>query len=149
MTRRAAHPVRVLVYGLLMAASAPLWAEEEAPPASEEVTTSQGQPTQGQPTQGQPTQGQPTQGQPTQSQPTQGQPPSVLPGSDVVIIQHEDETVEEYRIGGRVYMIKVEPGKGVPYYLVDTDGDGKLETHYSDLTENIVIPQWVLFRWNR
>jgi hypothetical protein len=67
----------------------------------------------------------------------------------VVIIQHKDETVEEYRIGGRVYMIKVQPGKGVPYYLVDTDGDGKLETHYSDLTENIVIPQWVLFRWDR
>jgi len=129
MTRRAADPVRVLVYGLLLAASAPLWAEEEAPPASEEVTTLQGQPTQG--------------------QPTQGQPPSVVPGSDVVIIQHEDETVEEYRIGGRIYMIKVQPGKGVPYYLVDTDGDGKLETHYSDLTENIVIPQWVLFRWNR
>jgi len=129
MTRRAADPVRVLVYGLLLAASAPLWAEEEAPPASEEVTTPQGQPTQG--------------------QSTQGQPPSVVPGSDVVIIQHEDETVEEYRIGGRIYMIKVQPGKGVPYYLVDTDGDGKLETHYSDLTENIVIPQWVLFRWNR
>ena len=124
MTRRATHPVRVLVYGLLMAASAPLWAEEKSPPASEEVKTSEGQP-------------------------TQGQSPSVVPGSDVVIIQHEDETVEEYRIGGRVYMIKVEPGKGVPYYLVDTDGDGKLETHYSDLTENIVIPQWVLFRWNR
>jgi len=134
MNRRAANPVCVLVYGLLLAVSAPLCAEEEAPPASEEVTTPQGQP---------------SQGKPTQSQPTHGQPPSVVPGSDVVIVQHEDETVEEYRIGGRVYMIKVEPGKGVPYYLVDTDGDGKLETHYSDLTENIVIPQWVLFRWNR
>jgi hypothetical protein len=124
MTRRAADPVRLFIYGLLLAASVPLWAEEAAPPASEEVTI-------------------------PQAQPTQGQPPSVVPGSDVVIIQHKDETVEEYRIGGRVYMIKVQPGKGVPYYLVDTDGDGKLETHYSDLTENIVIPQWVLFRWDR
>ena len=124
MARRPADPVRLLIYGLLVAASVPLWAEEQAPPASEEVKT-------------------------PQDQPTQGQPPSVVPGSDVVIIQHKDETVEEYRIGGRVYMIKVEPGKGVPYYLVDTDGDGKLETHYSDLTENIVIPQWVLFRWDR
>ena len=116
--------MRLLIYGLLLAASVPLWAEEAAPPASEEVTI-------------------------PQAQPTQGQPPSVVPGSDVVIIQHKDETVEEYRIGGRVYMIKVQPGKGVPYYLVDTDGDGKLETHYNDLTENIVIPQWVLFRWDR
>jgi hypothetical protein len=122
MARRSADPVRVFVYGLLLVASAPLWAEDEAPPASEEVST-------------------------PQVQPIQGQPPSVVPGSDVVIIQHEDETVEEYRVGGRLYMIKVQPGKGVPYYLVDTDGDGKLETHYSDLTENIVIPQWVLFRW--
>ena len=124
MARRPADPVRLLIYGLLVAASVPLWAEEQAPPASEEVKT-------------------------PQDQPTQGQPPSVVPGSDVVIIQHKDETVEEYRISGRIYMIKVQPGKGVPYYLVDTDGDGKLETHYNDLTENIVIPQWVLFRWKR
>ena len=124
MARRPADPVRLLIYGLLVAASVSLWAEEQAPPASEEVKT-------------------------PQDQPTQGQPPSVVPGSDVVIIQHKDETVEEYRISGRIYMIKVQPGKGVPYYLVDTDGDGKLETHYNDLTENIVIPQWVLFRWNR
>lgn len=124
MTRRAAHPVRVFIYGLLLAASAPLWAEEEAQPASEEVKA-------------------------PQAQPTQGQPPGVVPGSDVVIVQHKDETIEEYRIGGRIYMIKVQPSKGVPYYLVDTDGDGKLESHYSDLTENILIPQWVLFRWKR
>lgn len=132
MTRRAAYPVHLFFCGLLVVASVPLWAEEEAPPASEEITTHQGQPRASE-----------------EITKHQGQPPSAVPGSDVVIIQHKDETVEEYRIGGRIYMIKVEPSKGVPYYLVDTDGDGKLESHYSDLTENILIPQWVLFRWKR
>lgn len=119
MTRRPANIARLLIVGSLLGLSAPLWAEEETPSPPEEVTTQQ------------------------------GQPPRAVPGSDVVIIQHKDETVEEYRIGGRIYMIKVQPGKGVPYYLVDTDGDGKLESHYSDLTEDILIPQWVIFRWKR
>ena len=30
-------------------------------------------------------------------------------------------------------MIKVNPARGTPYYLVDTDGDGNLETRFNDL----------------
>jgi len=55
--------------------------------------------------------------------------------------------VEEYRIGGQLYMIKVTPEKGISYYLVDTDGDGSLETRRNELSSQFAIPQWTLKRW--
>ncbi|MBI5461862.1 MAG: DUF2782 domain-containing protein [Gammaproteobacteria bacterium] len=66
---------------------------------------------------------------------------------EVTIIRTEDRTVEEYRINGQLYMIKVTPSKGVPYYLVDADGDGNLETQRNELDPKILVPSWVIFRW--
>lgn len=71
-----------------------------------------------------------------------------VPAPEVTIRQMGDRgTVEEFRAGGVLYMIKVNPTKGVPYYLVDTDGDGNLETRLNDLQPNMAIPAWVLLRW--
>lgn len=56
-------------------------------------------------------------------------------------------SIEEYRAGGVLYMIKVNPSKGASYYLVDSDGDGNLETRYNDLDSGMMIPAWVLLRW--
>lgn len=71
-----------------------------------------------------------------------------VPAPEVTIRQRGDRgSVEEYRAGGVLYMIKVVPAKGVPYYLVDTDGDGSLETRYSELEDGMLIPAWVLLRW--
>lgn len=64
----------------------------------------------------------------------------------VTIVQRGENIVEEYRISGRLYMIKITPPKGYPYFLIDTDGDGSLETRRTELS-NPPIPQWVLFRW--
>ncbi|MGB2972407.1 MAG: DUF2782 domain-containing protein [Candidatus Competibacter sp.] len=44
-------------------------------------------------------------------------------------------------------MVKIVPARGVPYYLVDTDGDGNYETRYSELEDGMLIPAWVLLRW--
>ena len=66
---------------------------------------------------------------------------------DVRIIRKKDATIEEYRINGNLYMIKVIPVIGPPYYLMDQDGDGRMETNMSELRENFVVPQWVLFSW--
>ena len=66
---------------------------------------------------------------------------------DVRIIRKKDATIEEYRINGNLYMIKVIPVIGRPYYLMDQDGDGRMETNMSELRENFVVPQWVLFSW--
>lgn len=71
-----------------------------------------------------------------------------VPAPEVTIRRRGDQgTVEEYRAGGVLYMLKVNPGKGASYYLVDTDGDGNLETRYNDLQGGMLIPAWVLLRW--
>ncbi|HHJ13751.1 MAG TPA: DUF2782 domain-containing protein [Gammaproteobacteria bacterium] len=66
---------------------------------------------------------------------------------EVRIIEREDKTIEEYRVNGRLYMIKVTPRNAPPYYLVDSDGDGSLETRQTEIEPDLMIPSWVLFRW--
>lgn len=78
---------------------------------------------------------------------TPGQESTAPPGPDVTIVQGADRMISEYRIHGRLYMIKVTPKKGPPYYLVDTDGDGNLETRRSELTQDMLIPSWTLLEW--
>ncbi len=70
-----------------------------------------------------------------------------IPEPEVRIISRPQETVEEYRIGGALYMIKVTPKQGVAFYLVDTDGDGNLETQRNALEPRMAIPGWVILRW--
>ncbi|RJQ45913.1 MAG: DUF2782 domain-containing protein [Gammaproteobacteria bacterium] len=66
---------------------------------------------------------------------------------DITIIQKKEEVVEEYRVNGRLYQVKITPARGLPYYLIDTDGDGELETRANDITKS-QVPQWVLFSWD-
>lgn len=78
-------------------------------------------------------------------------PPPVQSGEalepDVTIIRRPKETVEEYRINGHLYMVKVTPSIGPAYYLVDDDGDGQLESRRGDMDRGLKVPQWVLFSW--
>lgn len=66
---------------------------------------------------------------------------------DVTIVQRKDATIEEYRLNGRLYMVKVVPIIGKPYYLMDNDGDGLMESKISDLYQDPIVPQWVIFSW--
>lgn len=66
---------------------------------------------------------------------------------EVNIIQKDDRTIEEYRVNGQLYMIKVIPVRGYPYYLMDTDGNGSLETRQHELDSGLLIPNWILLRW--
>jgi len=59
----------------------------------------------------------------------------------------DDGVISEFRINGQLYMIRVTPKKGLPYYLVDSDGDGNLETRWNELAPELLIPAWVLKRW--
>ena len=72
---------------------------------------------------------------------------SVPQEPEVTIIQRGQERVEEYRMNNQLYMIKITPAKGYPYYLVDTTGTGNFNVRRSQLDSNFVIPQWVLLRW--
>lgn len=77
-------------------------------------------------------------------------PPQVQSGEvlepDVTIIESDKGTIEQYSINGRVYMVKVTPVAGPPYYLLDSDGDGELDVR-NDHPSEISVPQWVLFSW--
>lgn len=66
---------------------------------------------------------------------------------DVTIIRTEKELIEEYRLNGLLYMIKITPKVGKPYYLIDQDGDGQMEGKISDIYNTPRVPQWVLFSW--
>ncbi len=79
-------------------------------------------------------------------------PPSVVESGEelepeVTIINKKDETIEEYRINGNLYMIKVTPAFGPSYYLIDNDGDGVMDTNMSEIYSDFVVPQWVIFSW--
>lgn len=65
---------------------------------------------------------------------------------EITIIETESDTIYEYRVRGRLYMVKVQPQIGPPYYLLDTNGDGEMDAK-EDRVWNNSIPQWVLFSW--
>lgn len=62
----------------------------------------------------------------------------------VTITTRGEDRVEEYRIRGRLYAIKVTPPHGRPYYLVDIRGDGQL-VRQDDLSPRFMVPLWVIF----
>lgn len=66
---------------------------------------------------------------------------------DITIIRKGEQVIEEYRVNGALYMVKITPDSGAPYYIVDTDGDGSLETRRSDLEKGSNVPQWLLHSW--
>ncbi len=79
-------------------------------------------------------------------------PPSVVDSGEtlepeITIINRGEETIEEYRINGGLYMIKVTPAFGPSYYLIDNDGDGVMDTNMSEIYSDFVVPQWVIFSW--
>lgn len=77
-------------------------------------------------------------------------PPALVDGEaiepEVTIIKKEEGTIYEYRINGQLYMVKVQPVVGPPYYLVDRDGDGEFDSRSED-PASISVPQWILLRW--
>jgi hypothetical protein len=82
------------------------------------------------------------------------EPPPPPPGYEldpalepqVTILKRGTDTVEEHRIAGRLYMVKITPAVGRPYYLVDHKGDGVFERHdaYDARTRP---PMWVIHTW--
>lgn len=64
---------------------------------------------------------------------------------EIRIIRKQGAVIEEYSINGVLYMVKVTPKKGKPYYLIDQNGDGIFDRRHR--LDDIVVPQWVLFRF--
>ncbi len=91
--------------------------------------------------------------QPQQLEPLP-EPPPPPPGLEldpalepqVTITKKGEDTVEEYRANGQLYMIKVTPPHGVPYYLYDDVGNGDF-TRRDAQDAGVRVPKWVIKRW--
>lgn len=78
-------------------------------------------------------------------------PPAMSPDENldepqVTITKQADLTVEEYRANGKLYMIKITPKHGAPYYLVDDKGDGKFARQES-MDSGLRVPRWIIKRF--
>ena len=73
-------------------------------------------------------------------------PTAALQGADrVARTAPGGDVIEEYRIAGQLRVVKITPRRGPVYYLVDSDGDGKLD---SSKGEGPISPvQYKLFEW--
>lgn len=63
---------------------------------------------------------------------------------EVTITSKGTEIHEEYRHNGQLYMVKVIPSRGPPYYLIY---DERGNTRRSDVEPDIVAPSWVIKRF--
>jgi len=73
-------------------------------------------------------------------------PPLVRDGADeprVRIEPQQGDRVEEVREGGRIMMLKVTPPNGIPYYLIDTTGNGNWMRRDS-LDDGVRVPMWTI-----
>lgn len=54
------------------------------------------------------------------------------------------DVVTEYRVAGQLRMVRVEPARGPVYYLIDRNGDGRLDGSQGDVSP----VYYKLFEWN-
>lgn len=77
-------------------------------------------------------------------------PPAIGPEGDVdepeiTIIKKGNDTVEEYRIGGELYMIKITPAHGKPYFMHKEDKGG--DWINDGPSPPLSVPKWTIFRF--
>jgi hypothetical protein len=78
-------------------------------------------------------------------------PPPVIEANpndapEITIVKKGETTVEEYRMHGELYMQKITPTHGKPYYLMKQDQGGSW-SKYDGPAAPLVIPKWVIFRF--
>ena len=56
------------------------------------------------------------------------------------------DVLEEYRVAGQLHVVKVTPRRGPAYYLIDSNGDGRLDSSKGEAPVSPV--HWKLFEWN-
>ena len=89
------------------------------------------------------------QNRPADLQPLPDVPPPPMGAYDpalepqVTIVKNGENKEEQYRINGKLYMIKVTPPHGTPYYLVEPKGDGSW-TRQEFLDPALRVPMWVI-----
>jgi len=65
----------------------------------------------------------------------------------VTVRTEGEQTIQEYRIKGKLYMQRVTPKHGRPYILMDHRGDGTFSKQDNTLDSGVRVPQWVLLEF--
>jgi len=65
---------------------------------------------------------------------------------EVTITQEGGKTLEEYRVNGQLYMVKVNPDGAAPYYLYKETLGGSWVI-FGSVEEPLIVPQWVVFEF--
>lgn len=64
---------------------------------------------------------------------------------EVTIKQRGADKVEEFRVNGKLYMVRVTPPGGTPYVLLDQTGGGQLIPSNGQVdARSISVPMWVI-----
>ncbi|MCL2590013.1 MAG: DUF2782 domain-containing protein [Betaproteobacteria bacterium] len=63
----------------------------------------------------------------------------------VTIVKRGDDTITEFRLRGKLYMVKVTQPNGMSYYLIDQEGKGHWVRDNSN--GKLIVPTWVLTNW--
>lgn len=71
-------------------------------------------------------------------------PPEATIEPEITITTRGTEIHEEYRANGQLYMVKVIPKRGKPYYLVY---DERGRARRTDHEPSTIAPQWVIKAW--
>ena len=78
--------------------------------------------------------------------PPAGMEPDPALEPQVTIQRRGTETVEEFRVNGRLYMIRVTPAHGKSYYLIDNVGKGDF-SRIDSYDTGTRPPMWVIHQW--
>ena len=60
----------------------------------------------------------------------------------VTIVTRDGNKEEQFRVNGKLYMIKVTPPHGTPYYLIEPKGDGTW-VRRDVVDSGVRLPMWV------
>lgn len=76
----------------------------------------------------------------------QAAPGMDLADSEVAVrTETNGDVIEEYRVAGQLRMVKITPSRGAAYYLMDENGDGRLDKSKAGVDVSPVY--WKLYGW--
>ena len=72
--------------------------------------------------------------------------PKEAPPTVAIRVEENGDRIEEYSQNGKIYMVKVTPERGPSYYLMDTDGNGRLNR--DDRDPRVQPVHWTIYEWD-
>jgi hypothetical protein len=77
---------------------------------------------------------------------TGGEPPIPAGAVEATRTEANGDVVSEYRVQGQLTMVRVQPKNGPVYYLIDSNGDGRLDQATRD-KEGVSPVYYKIYGW--